>query len=62
MKPESVVKVYTTTFSHCLLLLKVKEDFRSIEKMYCNEAQKSLSQPLLFEVPLFRLYFVSELL
>ena len=61
MKPESVVEVYTTKFSHCLLLLKIKENFRSIEKMYCSETRKSLSQPLLFEVSLFRFYFVSAL-
>ena len=33
----------------------------SIERMYSNEFQKSLSQQLLPEVSLFRFHFVSEL-
>ena len=33
----------------------------SNEKMYSNKYQKSLSQQLLFEVPLFRFQFVSAL-
>ena len=33
----------------------------SIEKMYCNESKKSLSQQLLFQVSLFKSDFVSTL-
>ena len=33
----------------------------SIEKIHSNESPKSMSQQLLFEVSLFRFYFVSEL-
>ena len=45
----SVADVYTTKFSHSLLLLKTYENLVSIEKMYCNESQKSFSQQLLFD-------------
>ena len=31
----------------------------SIEKIHCKESQKLLSQQLLFDVPVFRFYFVS---
>ena len=43
-----IVKVYITKFSHCLFLLKMQEDLMSVDKMYCNESQKSLSQQVLF--------------
>ena len=33
----------------------------SIEKMYCNESRKSLSQQLLLEVSIFRFHFISAL-
>ena len=61
MRPVSVVEVYTTKFSYSLSLLKIYENLMSIEKMYCNESQKSLSQQLLFEVSVFRFHFVSAL-
>ena len=58
MKPVSLIKVYTTKFSYSLFLLKIKENLMSIEKIFCNESQKSLSQYLFFEVSLFRFQFL----
>ena len=55
VKPVSVVEIYAIKFSHSLILLKIWENFMSIEKMRSNKSQKSLSQQLLFKVSLFSL-------
>ena len=59
VKPVSVVEIYAIKFSHSLILLKIWENFMSIEKMRSNKSQKSLSQQLLFKVSLFQFDFVS---
>ena len=56
MKPVSVVKIYTTNFFHRFVFT---EKLISVEKTYCNESQKSVSQQLLFDVSLFKFHFVS---
>ena len=48
MKPVGVVEVYATNFSRSLFLLTISENLMSVEKLYCNESQKSLNQQLLF--------------
>ena len=58
MKPVDVLEVYTTKISYSLFLLKNLENLMIIEKMYCSESQKSLSQQILFEFFLFRFHFV----
>ena len=57
MKHESAVELYTTKFSYSISLLKIKESLMSIEKMYFNDSQKSLSQQLLVEISLCRFHF-----
>ena len=59
MKPVSAVEIYAIKFSHSLILLKIWENFMSIEKMRSNKSQKSLRQQLLFKVSLFQFAFVS---
>ena len=51
MKPASVIEVYTTKFSHSLLLLKISENLMSIEQCIAVNQQliiELLSQQLLF--------------
>ena len=42
MRPVSVFEVYTIIISYSLFI-EIKENLMTVEKMYCNESQKSLS-------------------